>query len=38
MKIFDHNHRQLIKDRNNHSRLNHEKMQSFNHIHKRNRH
>jgi hypothetical protein len=34
----DHNHRQLIKNRNNHTRSNHEKMQSFSHIHEWNRH
>jgi hypothetical protein len=38
MKIFDHNHRQLIRDRNNHTRSNHEEMQLFNHIHEWDRH
>ncbi len=38
MKIFDHHHNQLDKNRNNHSRSNHAKMQSFDHIYKRHRH
>ncbi len=37
IKIFDHNHRQLFKNRNNHSRSNHAKLQSFDYIHERHR-
>jgi zona occludens toxin (predicted ATPase) len=38
MKIFDHHHNQLDKNRNNHSRSNHAEVQSFDHIHERHRH
>ncbi len=38
MKILNHHHRQLNKIRNNHLRSNHEKMQSSNFIHERNKH
>ncbi len=38
MKIFDYHHRQLNKNSDNHSRLNHAKVQSFDYIHERHRH
>jgi hypothetical protein len=38
MKIFDHNHRQLDRNRDCHSRSNYERMFSFNHIHERHWH
>jgi hypothetical protein len=38
MKIFDHHHRQLSRNRDNHSRSNYERMQSSNHIYERHKH
>ncbi len=38
IKILDHHHRQLDRNRYNHSRSNHAKMQSFDHFHERHRH
>jgi hypothetical protein len=38
MKVINHHHRKLDKDRNNHSRSDHAKVQSFDHIHERHRH
>ncbi len=38
MKVIDHHHRKLDRNRNNHSRSDHAKMQSFDHIHERHRH
>jgi hypothetical protein len=38
MKVINHHHRKLNKNRNNHSRSNHAKVQSFDHIHERHRH
>jgi hypothetical protein len=38
MKTFDYHHRQLDKNRDNHSRSNNAKLQSFNHFHERHRH
>jgi hypothetical protein len=38
MKIINHHHRKLDKNRNNHSRSDHAEVQSFDHIHERHRH
>jgi hypothetical protein len=38
MKVINHHHRKLDKNRNNHSRSNQTEVQSFDHIHERHRH
>jgi hypothetical protein len=38
MKVINHHHRKLDRNRNNHSWSNHAKVQSFDHIHKWHRH